>query len=361
MDIPSDFRRGSIDRSLENLVRVAPWAVVFALGMLGLFRFLPFAHLDPRLRDQYLLGDMAFLAWSCLAWWAGRRALRTGRLKAQTLNLVHGLVLVQSGYMTVLGNIHEQTLFGLAVCCFALPGVFYVSPRRYRVGIGLLLVAIAVPLYGLIDHPGRFPSIMGQAVALAILSSLLQAHLFRSHLDLFRHMVRLMETNRELALTAAQDPLTGLPNRRSFDERFRQEWVRSRRHGSVFSLVSVDLDFFKRINDTHGHAFGDRVLKEMGALLAGMVRRTDMAARMGGEEFLVLLAEADLEGGRVFAQRLREAVPCIPAAVENGAITASLGVVSSCEGEAPDELLLLVDRRLYRAKHQGRDRVIAGD
>lgn len=361
MDIPPDFRSASIDHSLKNMVRVAPWATAIAFLLWGLFRILPDGILDPLIREYYVLGMKIFLAWCLLAWWAGHRALRTGQFKALTLNSAHGLFLIQSAYMTVVSNLADPSLYDIAVALFVLPCIFYMSPRRYRIGVIFLMAAIAIPLY-LMDHSTeRILSTMSQAIGLAILSSLLQSHVFQARLEIYRYTESLRESNEQLARTASLDHLTQLENRRSFDERFQHEWQRSLRHGNVFTLVSVDLDFFKKINDTLGHAFGDQVLKEIGELLRHLARHTDTVARMGGEEFMVLLVESDSAGGAVFAHRILQAVPGIPATRSYGRITASIGLASSQECDDPDQLLQLVDRRLYRAKHEGRDRVVSED
>lgn len=187
MDIPPDFRSASIDHSLKNMVRVAPWATAIAFLLWGLFRILPDGILDPLIREYYVLGMKIFLAWCLLAWWAGHRAMRTGQHKVLTLNAAHGLFLIQSAYMTVVSNLVDPSLYDIAVALFVLPGVFYMSPRRYRIGVIFLMAAISIPLC-LMDHSTeRILSTMSQAIALAVLSSLLQSHVFRVRLEIYRY------------------------------------------------------------------------------------------------------------------------------------------------------------------------------
>jgi len=147
---------------------------------------------------------------------------------------------------------------------------------------------------------------------------------------------------------AAHDPLTGLLNRRSFDQLLEQALARSRRYGWPFSLVMFDLNRFKALNDRLGHAAGDRVLRRIGAVLRSSLRAGDVAARIGGDEFAVLLNRGDRQAGDVLASRV-----CM--LVNNDLKWADIGFavgVATAPGEAveADELCLLADTRLYEAK-----------
>ena len=165
---------------------------------------------------------------------------------------------------------------------------------------------------------------------------------------------------------ADREALTGLLVRRRFDELAQAECERSVRLRSPFSLLLLDLDHFKRVNDEHGHATGDRVLQITAAALQGAVRSIDHVARYGGEEFAVLLPGTDMAAADRVAERIREAVAAATAAVMQGAggVTASIGVAA---GQADDELSLarlmaMADAALYDAKRGGRNRVVrAGD
>lgn len=164
----------------------------------------------------------------------------------------------------------------------------------------------------------------------------------------------------ELERLARTDPLTGLLNRRSFFEEVERElrWVR--RTGEVAVLVTFDLDHFKTVNDTRGHAAGDAVLRAVGDLLRSDRRKTDVVARLGGEEFAIVVRGADDRAGAALAERLRSAIESL-AVVEDGApiaLTASIGVTVLQPGDAePDDALKRADRAMYRAKHLGRNRV----
>lgn len=179
---------------------------------------------------------------------------------------------------------------------------------------------------------------------------------------------RLRATNRQLQTLAVRDGLTGLFNHRSFMEHLELEVARSTRYKRSFSLLFLDLDDFKQVNDHHGHLTGDAVLERMAELLRDGplgLRASDLSARYGGEEFCVLLPETDLEGGRIKAERLRQAVDgCDWEAHGLGlsdSVTVSIGVASYPEhGETPTALLQAADTALYEAKRQGKNRVIVG-
>jgi diguanylate cyclase (GGDEF)-like protein len=179
-----------------------------------------------------------------------------------------------------------------------------------------------------------------------------------SHLASFSALVALAITSAEalelLSTQATTDPLTGLANHRVFHERLNSEAARSTRHGRALSVALLDLDHFKRINDSFGHQTGDRLLAEVGRLLSVAVRSGDLVARIGGEEFGWLMPEASEEFAYSAAERIRYAVRDI--LVEpGGSITVSIGVCSTAHAQTPEDLLALADQALYLAKSGGRD------
>lgn len=169
---------------------------------------------------------------------------------------------------------------------------------------------------------------------------------------------RLQAALQELAV---RDGLTGLFNRRYLDETLEREVSRARRDGHPLSLVMLDIDFFKRVNDTYGHQLGDEVLKALAAALMDDVRAEDVACRFGGEEFLILLPNMPLDAARVRAESWRKSVEALMLVHGEFAvrITISLGVAAYPEhGKTPDELTRSADQALYRAKHSGRNCVV---
>lgn len=174
--------------------------------------------------------------------------------------------------------------------------------------------------------------------------------------ELQAHKRELEQKNRQLKALADTDALTGLKNRRAFEDRLEQELARARRHGHPLSLVLLDIDHFKSYNDSYGHPKGDDVLRQVGRLLSRMMRDTDFAARYGGEEFAILLSQTDRGGAKQVAERLRKGIE--DAAWEERPITASLGVASLAAGmDTVPELIEHADRALYRSKEAGRNRV----
>jgi diguanylate cyclase (GGDEF)-like protein len=170
----------------------------------------------------------------------------------------------------------------------------------------------------------------------------------------------LRELNADLERLAMVDPLTGVANRRHFYQRAGIEIGAAHRRRSPLACLMLDIDFFKAVNDHHGHAAGDLVLKRVAETVLAGIRPYDLLGRLGGEEFAVLLPDADLETATMIAERLRIAVSASPALVEGVAlpVTVSIGVsVLVDEDAAIDPLLDRADRALYQAKETGRDRV----
>jgi diguanylate cyclase (GGDEF)-like protein len=170
--------------------------------------------------------------------------------------------------------------------------------------------------------------------------------------------VRLMQA--ELSRVAHTDALTGLPNRRAARSRFGEEMARASRAGRKFAMALFDIDHFKQVNDRHGHAVGDRVLRAVAEAVGAGKRGEEMLARIGGEEFLVLVSQETVEGARDAAERLRRAAGAAVVAASGGdvRVTLSGGVALYPEdGNDWERLFAAADRRLYAAKRDGRDRL----
>lgn len=161
----------------------------------------------------------------------------------------------------------------------------------------------------------------------------------------------------ELARLATHDGITGLPNHRSFHEHLAREVAGARRHGRPLSLAVIDVDRFKLVNDTFGHPVGDRVLAELARRLRDVARGDDVIARIGGEEFALLMPDTAVEDGLAAAERLREAIAGRPFDGA-GPVTISVGVSGLDAGAGQDELVGSADRALYEAKRAGRNRSV---
>ena len=179
---------------------------------------------------------------------------------------------------------------------------------------------------------------------------------------IFSDITERLTLQRELQRRATTDELTGLANRRHFFELGETERMRVSRYDHPCALLMLDIDHFKNINDTHGHAAGDLVLKAFSDSIAKQLRATDVFGRIGGEEFAVLLPETDLAGAQDFAERLRAAVATRQTQYADKAIgvTTSIGVTEMLSSDTTfDAAVLRADQRLYDAKASGRNRVIA--
>ncbi|MGP1254937.1 MAG: diguanylate cyclase [Kiloniellales bacterium] len=203
-------------------------------------------------------------------------------------------------------------------------------------------------------------SLQEQAAAIAQLAEDREQALNRMRAEIEQRK----EAEKKLIRQATTDPLTGIANRRTFMERARSELVRARRYSESLSVMVMDLDHFKAINDAHGHQAGDRVLIEVARRISKTVRDSvDVFARLGGEEFVVLMPETGLEGALNLGERLRAVIADTPVTQDGGPaikVTTSVGAATLQPGDlAIDSLLNRADAALYQAKDAGRDRVAA--
>lgn len=201
------------------------------------------------------------------------------------------------------------------------------------------------------------PAIVGYVFALRLQKTERQEFWLRCQLQ--EEIARRIVLQNELQRQAATDLLTDLPNRRAFVARLKAELARVQRNGEALSLSMFDLDYFKQVNDHHGHAAGDAVLRSVGQLCARSFRGQDMAARVGGEEFLVLLPGALAEQAAVVMQRFASTLADtdIDIGTQTIRVTATVGVVQQA-GESLDALMARVDSLMYAGKQAGRNRVV---
>jgi two-component system cell cycle response regulator len=167
--------------------------------------------------------------------------------------------------------------------------------------------------------------------------------------------------SRQLYESSMRDPLTGMHNRRYLDQRLREEFAYAARHSAPLTLTVVDIDHFKRVNDTWGHPAGDAVLRHVAAVLQRVLRKEDVAARFGGEEFAALTRTTGREGARAFAERIRKRIEDSACSVDRNLILVTVSVGSATvEPPAVYEnaaaLMAAADQALYRAKANGRNR-----
>lgn len=186
-----------------------------------------------------------------------------------------------------------------------------------------------------------------------------------SHRDMLEQEVKertkeLEQANRRLDLISRTDELTGLPNRREMNETIANEIGRTQRSNKPFSFIFIDIDHFKAINDTYGHACGDEILKAVSQSIRGLLRKYDVFARYGGEEFLTLLPETDLEGAAVVAERFRRKIEMMTVHYGDYTInvTITLGVARFDHRLGADRSIQMADKALYQGKESGRNQVV---
>lgn len=274
---------------------------------------------------------------------------------------------------------HQRMFHGLPVRAFLLlPPVLYFAARfRMRVTSAVVFVAAVVILF--VTKNGQQPFgnvpmretvlsaqellfIMG-TTSFAIAALLSQHRRTAQELELRveARTAELSDAMAKLQQIAVTDALTGLLNRRALYDVLQHELVRSRRYGHPLAVIVFDVDHFKSVNDLHGHAAGDEVLRHVAATATKVVRATDTVARYGGEEFVVVAPETDLPSAVLLAERLRIALRSTAVTLDDDATvseTASFGVAMlQAEDESPDAVLRRADQALYMAKAAGRDRV----
>jgi diguanylate cyclase (GGDEF)-like protein len=258
-----------------------------------------------------------------------------------------------------------------------------VRPLFLRIYLSLALVlAFDTLLFvtgGFIEHPAYLEilrsGMLGKLAAAAIYALALALYLSRPDAelrfegarrglgDLFQ-VLTYRQKYEALRAQAARDPLTGIHNRGFFDELLRSQLAISRRGGAPVAVMLVDVDHFKRINDTYGHPEGDRALRVIAQALQGAARASDIVCRYGGEEFCIVLPGTPLESAAQVAGRIREEVPlaCARAGINGGArVSVTIGVAAfPGDGAESEALMRAADRRMYRGKAEGRDRVVVG-
>ncbi|MET0329907.1 MAG: GGDEF domain-containing protein [Dyella sp.] len=337
-------------------------AVLLLIGLLSYHR--PADPIDQGLSRQIWLRWITLfvaldVAVACLAYTAlaGRPvvwAIEGSALFFSGLNLV----------LLLLRRIRSpmMVIYGISVAWFALASIAFMLalPWNHMWWLAHIIFAAGffVLSYGVVDA-FRTTRSFSTIYSREELMSNLTGAIARSELA----AQELQRINEKLEYQAATDSLTGVGNRREFLGRVEAEVARTRRGGSTFSLLSLDIDYFKMINDTYGHQGGDNVLRGFVQKCLGAIRPYDWVARVGGEEFMVLLPQTRLQAARVIGERIRSDVESCLISTGHGKvtrITVSIGVVEfGVEGNTLDAILRVADQRLYRAKHHGRNCVVS--
>jgi len=269
------------------------------------------------------------------------------------------------GFYDIIGALqYSSTLAALMILITLVVSISFYKKKNplakyFLVGhlFFILFNAIAILYYkGLIE----FNYITSHAVGIGIiLEALMLGFILSYRIKILEDIKKSQEALKLLSVT---DPLTGLYNRRYFDSSAEQLLKISKRTNEDLSIIMMDIDFFKKVNDTHGHSVGDDVLVKLSAKLRELSRKSDVICRYGGEEFLILLPKTDLDGAVTFAEKIREQISLISISTdkdEHFRITLSLGVsqVDSVKDETVKVAIDKADKALYHAKNSGKNRV----
>lgn len=364
--------------ALENLRRLyfaAAFAVVFDLIHILVF-WLNLQGSSPD-HDGWRLDiirihatvALLFSALGLLAWFASRPQRNSPLWFMKLLSLLASAILL--GFGIAITGADQQVTSSITPFLMGAVGAALIILMRPRHAITLYILALSLfevtmiltqasPELRLSNQMGGL-TICGIGLILSLI--LWHGHIrnLRQRQFLRQQRLELEEKNRQLEYLAGHDPLTGLFNRRQFDQLVSMELARVSRQPAPVSLLMVDLDHFKFINDRYGHPLGDEVIRHTANLLRKHTRSTDSVARLGGEEFLLLLPDSTASQAMVIAEKLRKLLEETPLPMKDGLLylTASFGIASLDSGVSStyERLYATADQALYRAKASGRNRV----
>ncbi|WP_300363507.1 GGDEF domain-containing protein [Hydrogenimonas sp.] len=278
-----------------------------------------------------------------------------------TLLFVGAVLLTEAVYLKILTRLDMGMIYGIAGFMYymLLPPLAF---QAFSLRANIVYVVMATFLPHLLAWSGFAPGfqhdhyavLIWPAAALAILIQYFYARDYKKRYELEKELERMSYT----------DMLSGLNNRRHFMAFLKKEFERYRRTGKSFSLLMIDIDRFKRINDTYGHPVGDSVIRTLADIVRDEIREMDFPARIGGEEFAVILPEIDAKNALKVAERIREKAQNHPVDIPGGEparFTVSIGVAAAGADSDETSLIKEADEALYRAKREGRNRVVLYD
>lgn len=312
--------------------------IMYPIAIIGVACLLPFA-INNFIQGRYPLGI------AILGMVAGLTADALAIRWERTPPIPFALLLLPA-MASITISLQTQGIFGSFWCFPAVLFFYFVLSRRMA---NLCSTALLVEATYMVDHYiGRGVAIrFGVALVLTIVV-----------INIVQNVIRDLQT--QLVAQTITDPLTGAYNRRYFDARAAEAIETTRRRAAAASLLMIDIDHFKRLNDQFGHAAGDSVLKALVATMGYRLRKLDLVFRIGGEEFVVLLPDTREAEARAVAEELRAAVE--RARLHPRAqVTVSIGVAGLHADETPEAWLKQADQALYAAKHAGRNRVAAAE
>lgn len=370
--------------NLDHLAKASWLMVLLNLGHLAYFGFWYEADYPVRTGWAHEVAwAHALMVLPMVGVWAvaqrARQQLRPSTLARALPELTACAVLVWAIHLTWVDQAVGSAISAYANACAAMAILLLLRPSHAAVLYAAAWAWMAWGLGSVSSGPDTLANARVNAASASLLSFLVSVLLWRRFVQTELLQRALAETNRRLARNQVQletlastDALTGLLNRRALWDRALVELARAQREHTSLSLLVLDLDHFKQVNDQWGHLAGDAMLRHVTGLMQGAVRRTDVVGRLGGEEFVVLLPQEGAEAGRRLAEKLRRLIAANPMRGENAAlantessvpglsVTVSIGGVSLPPGDqgSLETLLDMADKALYRAKAEGRNRVV---
>jgi len=308
---------------------------------------------DPVGARQTVGLRMVFLIFLLAPWLF--RHVRSTRMLAVLLVVL--TLMTEAAYIEILTKLKMGMVYGIGGFMYymLLPPLAF-QAFSIRTNVAFVLLSAALPhlfaLAGLAPgfHHLQYAVLLWPAAMLAILIQFFYAKTYKERYDFEKRLEKMSYT----------DTLSGLYNRRSFMELLGREYERFERNGTPFSLLIIDIDLFKRINDTYGHPAGDAAIAQIAALIKSETREMDLAARIGGEEFAVVLPDSGPAQAAMAAERIRKAAETAEFLLPGGRrvrITLSIGTATIREGMSRSDIIKRADDAMYRAKRGGRNRV----
>lgn len=271
------------------------------------------------------------------------------------MSMANKLIFHSYFYPTINLNEHVEELFINFKDSKGISVPYLLNGRRYNNGGMERIDCILVQMKKRIDYELELRSAKQQVEEAYIAKDQALANLEQLHLEIEKKQTELMEMNTILVELSVTDKLTGLKNRRFFQEKLEEQITLYNETGKIFSLLILDIDRFKKVNDTYGHQVGDEVLVQLAQVLTTQARETDIAARYGGEEFVVILPNTDIEESKIIAEQLRQSVEL--SQWKTGSITVSIGIATFTTEDSDATILKNADQALYASKENGRNRV----
>jgi diguanylate cyclase (GGDEF)-like protein len=362
-------RHAAYLRNLHVIGIAAGWMLALNLLYAVVFGFSEFDDpVDRSWARQICLAHLVMiLPMAVVGWWCRRTHAQAQRPPEVTrvAELSYAGVVLWARGLTAIDQAIGTNIIAYVIATVGVSIVLLVRPLWAVAFHVVSWCVMAWTLSWSMQMPAMLTSNLTSAAAACILGAMISGLLWRRFVQTELLQAALKETNRtleanrmELQRLATRDPLTELINRREFMARAEQELTRAHRQGLPLALAVLDLDEFKSVNDLHGHLVGDEVLREVARVMADSMRKIDLVGRFGGEEFVILLAEADEALAFKLAESLRLRIAGTRIEQLGRGVTASLGLVCvpGSRQMSLDAMFRLADRALYKAKHNGRNR-----